>query len=76
MDLSLSGGSTDIKIDLFQEVKYWDENILINDLQHVISTLLRTDSCNQTVGNIHQINIFNVLPSSKIYFFFSKWLLS
>lgn len=41
LDLSLSGGSTNINLDLSDLVNHWDENILVNDANEVISLILK-----------------------------------
>ncbi|CAB0004517.1 unnamed protein product [Nesidiocoris tenuis] len=44
MDLSLSGGSTDVSIDVLEQVRNWDENILVNDSHYVTEILLQGSS--------------------------------
>lgn len=50
LDLSLSGGSSCVQNDILREVEKWNDNIIVNDLEKLYSTILSdNNNCDKTI---------------------------
>ncbi|CAH1388658.1 unnamed protein product [Nezara viridula] len=52
LDLSLAGGTVEVQSDLLHQVRNWDDNILVNDLERVSCLLVAVENSSKIVDYV------------------------